>query len=297
MKGYGTSTDPYIITTAEELYSMEEAGSPLTCFALGCDIDLNGTPAAENFLPVVLNCRRLDGRGFRIRNILSTAAEGELCIIRIPSGVETAELRALTVENAHLTAPAVSIFSGSSGVSLRIQDCSFSVKGCCTGAPPAEYSFFGVSVAAERCSFILDIRWRVQHRIIGSGSLSRCQFRLDIRADSMFPGTVGAYPLFDGLTAADTYFMGNISCYDPYRFYCVMFNTVTLSNCYAVITAEGEAYIIDTLNTQAPSPCFYDSDTGGTGYFALSHFLGLSTAQCRDAAYLRSVGFDCGGGE
>ena len=100
MRGRGTASDPYIITSPAELYAMESVGSPGTYFALGCDIDLGGTPAEETFLPVVLNCRRLDGRGFRIRNILSVLHEGAVCIFLIPPAAESPALKDLVIENA-----------------------------------------------------------------------------------------------------------------------------------------------------------------------------------------------------
>lgn len=296
MRGNGTASDPYIITTAEELYSMETVGSPSAYFALGCDIDFNGTPEAETFLPVVLNCRRLDGRGCRIRNILSTIAEGALCIFLIPVTAQNLTLKDIVIENAHLTAPAAGLFMGYQ-TAVVMEGCRISASFSCTGEPSEDFSIFGAPVSAVRCSFMLRLRFRKQHKILEGGSLSRCQFRLDLEARHMFPGTMGAYPLFEVVSASDTYFMGRIKGYDPYRGYCLIFNNVTLMNCYAVLTSEGEAYVTDTINTYAATPCFFNNDTGCTGVLVLSCFTGLTPAQCRDAAYLRSIGFDCGGGE
>ena len=296
MRGRGTASDPYIITSPAELYAMETVGSPGTYFALGCDIDLGGTPAEETFLPVVFNCRRLDGREFRIRNILSVLHEGAACIFLIPPAAESPALKDLVIENAHLTAPAAGLFGGRQ-TTVTLEGCRISASLTCTGTASEDFSIFGAPVDAVRCSFMLKIRFEHQQSILSGGSLSRCQFRLDMEAGHMFPGTMGAYPLFENVSASDTYFMGRIKGCDPYRTRCLIFNIVTLMNCYAVLTADGEAYVTDTINTRAATPCFYNNDTGCTGTMILSAFNGLTPAQCRDAAYLRSIGFDCGGGE
>ena len=41
MTGNGTNENPYIITTVDELYSMEELGGSDVYFELGNDIDFN----------------------------------------------------------------------------------------------------------------------------------------------------------------------------------------------------------------------------------------------------------------
>lgn len=298
MDGIGTYGDPYIINTVEELYSIEQTGSPDTCYALGCDIDLNGSPAAYSFSPIVLNCRFLDGRGHSIRNIITGTCETGQHIFTVPEGVTKLLIAGLTVDNAHLTAPAVTLFSAVS-CKIRLERCAFAVMGSNTAEVPVDVPFIGsgVTLSADLCSFVFHVRWQTQGRLIDGALLDRCQIRLRAEAVRMFDRTGIAVPMFDNMTAGDSFIMGSICCPDGYNRFCLLADICSFSNCYAVLKAEGEANVLNTINVRILTPCFYDSEVQGSGTLSMAGFQPLTTAQCKDAAYLRSIGFDCGEGE
>ncbi|MBR2282796.1 MAG: hypothetical protein IJ874_00025 [Ruminococcus sp.] len=294
MTGNGTIADPYIITTAAELYSMGETGSADTCFALGCDIDLNGTPMADSFTPITLRCGSLDGRGHTIRNIVKKLIGGTAYIFTVHEDCEAVEISGLRLDNVRLTASNVNIFSGTAAVTLR--SCSFAVRAVFAATPTADIYFFGgVTVNAELCSFAFDIKWVQQKGIMLGGSLDRCQLRLNLQADTLYSSTGSAVSGFRSVTITDTYFMGKITTSASSKIF-VMLAVCTLCNSYFVFTSDGTANITATTSNRLLTPCFFDSSVRGSGTLTFYNFKSLTTEQCQDAEYLRSIGFDCGGG-
>ena len=119
MKGTGTQTDSFIIMTIDDLYAMEELGGPEVCCRLGADIELNGTPYAEKFIPIPVNWSFLDGNGHKIRNIYISDPANRVNAFRVMiSGNIT--ITGLFLENAVLCGTVVTLFLADSGVKAVI---------------------------------------------------------------------------------------------------------------------------------------------------------------------------------
>ncbi len=129
MRGTGTQTDPFIIMTIDDLYSMEELGGPEVCCRLGADIELNGTPYAKNFVPIPVNWSSFDGNGHKIRNIYFSAPQTDVNVFRVMvSG--TISISGLMIENAVLCGYMVNLFRADSGTeaTVNLYDCAVMLK-------------------------------------------------------------------------------------------------------------------------------------------------------------------------
>ena len=313
MTGTGTQNDPFIITTAEELYSMETEGGEEIWFRLGNDIDFEQTQYSEDFRPIVLNCAGFDGNGKKLRNIVYSYPSGTASVFRIPSRASMS-ISGLTVENLIITGKTVAIFFGVTTL------CELSLNGCTFtgyvsyGSESAQYivrkGLFHndmVKISMELCTVALRIDFIKAIAMIGRGSVRHCQFRLDISTLTFSSPSDDADGLFSETTVTDSYLFGNIRQRVPTETensYFFSNSTSYFSNFYMVVTFGAgitNVYWRGTFST----PCFYDSEAafadhtvtfyidGSSSSPSRRNFLALTTAQAKDAAYLRSVGFSC----
>lgn len=80
MTGTGTQTDPFVITTIEELMTMNEWSTVQSYVALGANLDFSDIADPQ---PIILKCKELDGCGHTIRGIYVTKPKDDISIFLI----------------------------------------------------------------------------------------------------------------------------------------------------------------------------------------------------------------------
>ncbi|MBQ8961183.1 MAG: hypothetical protein IJ071_08210 [Ruminococcus sp.] len=309
MTGTGTKLDPYVIMTAADLNQTETLGGSGVYFALGADIDLGSAPSGADFQPVVLNCAGFDGNGYALRNILAGIPGGSVSVFYVPEGITELSVTDLSLENAVIRGRSVALFRSAEECVLDLDHCQFlfmmSVHSNVTGGD--EDGFFAsqtLTVNMDLCTVAARINWNQQRMCMKWGTISHCQFRLEVESSRMTSTVGSAWALFRYATVADTCFfikLDDLRGPTVSKTMRIAYSETTFANCYFVIWSDTDirVYIGGTMT----SPSFYDAQAVGSAVIDKSYtsdsyrLLGLTTAQCKDAAYLRSFGFVCGGGE
>lgn len=297
MRGTGTVNDPYIITTAQELMSMRFEGSSGAHFALGADIDFCGCYQGPMPSTIETDCAVLDGRGHTIRNIYISHASQSISLFTLYGDIN---IRDLTFENLRITGSTVSLFSGGE-YSAVLYRCVFSF--CLTiGAAKSNgaglINSSDVTMSIDLCSFVGRINWNKVLAVMFGGEMRRSQWDTDIFAVNM--GTVyqsDSESMFNATSVTDCCFTGtfNITGTVSSAKYYYMSKQGYFSNCYAMFRGISNS----VLNWQQTilSRCFVNNDLRGNLTFSVNALVSkLTDEQCHDAAYLRSIGFDCAEG-
>lgn len=310
MRGNGTQASPYIITTAAELYSMETVGGSGVYFRLGADIDLNGTQWAEHFQPIPLNCAGFDGAGHSISNIYHTSVNDIAVMFTVKNNTEL-RVENILFYNVVLTGTAVNLFAVESGEScdIKLYDCIFSAEIKRTAGdtllPDLNCLLHGsdIEMDIELCSFALKCDFSYPYSFFKGDKLQRTQVLLDmrLRRSPNIDQEQGA--VFYGTDAEDTWICGTLDFLDilaGVRHFHISDRSAKFVNCYEAVGFTGLRSVY--WSGSMLSPCFYDSSLLGNADMTSTrnrdpNLYGLTTAQCKDAVYLRSIGFTCGGGE
>lgn len=294
MHGTGTVSDPYIITTAAELMSMRFDGSAGAHFALGTDIDFNGCYHGAMPSTIETDCASLDGRGHRVRNLYISHASQSVSLFTLYGDIN---IHDLYFENLRLTGSTVSLLSGGE-YSAVLYRCAFSFR-ITAGASRSDGAGLinrdTVTVSADLCSFAGTINWNTVLAVMYGGEMRRSQWDTDIYAVNM--GTVyqsNSESMFNSSSVTDCSFTGNMTITGTTASakYYYMSKQSYFSNCYAMFCGMSTI----TLNWQQNilSRCFVNNDKRGSISFSVNTLVSkLTDEQCRDAAYLRSIGFDC----
>lgn len=305
MTGTGTQENPYIITTAAELMNMNNSGSRDKYFKLGNDIDFSNTVYAENFVPITLLCRCFDGNGHTIRGIYKNAPDS-LANVFYDKSSSTAytvlTIKNLTVE-ADLIGKNTKLFNyTNSNATYSVQNCKF-ILNFTEGDVSTEslINSLNLKVNFSYCTIILNADLHQAHSFMKNGSLTSCQVRSNtvLRASD---SAIASNALWYDVDAADTGFFGRISIAGSDSDTVLWAHNGIHSNCYQVLEYNNIAQLL--WNGSISTVCFYDSDKAGntdvkntadSGQNALIH--GLATKQCKDAEYLKSIGYVCEGAE
>ena len=324
MTGSGTQEVPYIITTADDLYQIDTLGGKEVYFRLGADIDFNGTPYAENFVSIPLKCKELDGNGFAIRNpycnILETGKRPSIFTAYSTSNSGSPMiLKNLTVENAYVQGDKpcfINDYNGSG--TMSVQNCRIS----CTFRPNSELSNSSSSKGSlmsnygakttdyDLCTLVIKADLLKPYPLITSGSIKRTQISLDLsytagRTHELAEGNRNS--LFYKTSISDSYIFGKISTQDSSETINGAFSFAydgKHDNFYQIIEYSG----IQTVywDTVFGGVCFYNKDITGeitvTDTYSSSEtyselMYGLTTEQCKDADYLKELGYLCEGSE
>lgn len=305
MNGTGTKTDPFVIMTAEELYHMGEYGSSDVYCCLGADISLNGTPYAENFTPIPICYGHLDGAGHSIKNIYVNTTDSDVNLFSVTSDT-TVEITNLRLENIEISAMNTYVFSSGNdtGCTVELYNCTFILN---VRRLDKDYSPTGsrcllhnnlIMVNAELCTFAVKGDYAVPYSIFKNGAMKRSHLKLDLTIQGTLSMSAYGAAIFNNAIVTDSYFTGKIK--GPGYNILMAYEDVVFSNCYQVI--EYELITGAYWNAVFLTPCFYDIDKMGTAEYKRSkdggeYFYGLTTEQCKDADYLRSIGFIAEKGE
>ncbi|HOO08106.1 MAG TPA: hypothetical protein PLH83_16710 [Ruminococcus sp.] len=309
MTGTGTKLDPYIILTAADLRLMESLGGSGVYFALGANIDFCPEPNSAEFQPILLNCAGLDGRGYYLRNILAGIPGGSISVFAIPAEIGELSITDLNLENAVIRGRSATLFRSAGTCTLELYHCQFlymmSVYTNVSGGN--EDGFFAscdLTVNMELCTVAARLNWNQQRMCMRWGTIKSCQFRLEVESSRMNSSIGATWAFFRYVTITDTCFfikLNDLIGPTVSKVMRIAYTETTFANCYFVITSDTE--ITACIGGAISSPCFYDAESVGSAVITKTYtsdnyrLLGLTTAQCKNAEYLRSVGFVCGGGE
>lgn len=315
MTGSGTQDAPYIITNADELYEMETIGSDETYFQLGADIDFNDTDYAENFIPINLNCKSFDGNGHIIRNVNYNNTDSTSSMFSVSFEDGNIEIDNLKIENIRLTGTNVFLFANNGEkCNISLTHCTFVLNDMIslTATLPSTDNAFcimhdhNITISASYCTFAIKIETYKFYAVFQSDSLSCTQSSIELSFVSTSTSGTNLMPLCSNTSVSDSYF-----------FIKIKNNSSSISN--YEISSEGSIFsrsyfVIQELKKvsriywygKLESACFYDktalletssgSVVSGTGAYS-SNLYGLTTEQCKDASYLRSIGFNCVGAD
>lgn len=309
MTGSGIQTDPYVIMSAEELYQMSSLGDGDTYFRLGADIDFNGTPYAESFQKIPIKCRELDGDGHCIRNIyINTLGSASVFNVMKNSNGAQISIRNLTLENIYISASYVNVFTGSSsGIVVSLCNCtlllniSHSVTGSANTSTGSLLWDNYLTVNCELCTISISAVMKLPYPIISRSQFYRSHLCLDLDIISGLSSYVQAMAVFDNSKLVDSYLTGSISYRDSgeENFLQIANYLCTAQNFYMALALSGRSSFYCDMATN--TDCFFDSELMNGAVHKqyngsrCDRLHALTTAQCKDADYLNSIGFVCGG--
>jgi hypothetical protein len=302
MTGRGTQADPYILTTADDLYALATLGRTSVYCRLGCDIDLNGTPYAENFEPIPLFCREFDGNGFCIRNIYVNKPASTVNVFTLPTYNINAAVKDLRLENVELIGENISVISSNYSNQVSLYNCTFVLNVRRTdnvsSMTSAQCLMASENVGLSSTLTTVAVRgfYNKQFAIFRGSSLERCHIHLELEIGSgdSTDGSSGSF--LTGCTLADSYVTGSISAASQLTDSTNMSYGCTFNNSYTAMSyvRQNNVYWKGSMTT----PCFYDKELAGNRDFTDSRlYYGLTTAQCKNVEYLQSIGFIVAGEE
>lgn len=314
MNGAGTQENPYVIMNADDLYSMGTVGDNQTYFSLGADIDFNDTQYGENFVPILLNCRELAGNGHVIRNVNYNVTDENASMFIVYGGEEEAaeiDIKELRVENVRLTGKDVFVFGNGGGTShISLNHCVFvfndivpltSTKATETHKHCIMHEN-DIIISADYCTFVMSIYFQRIYAVFSGDTVMHTQIRLEMRTNVYQASNDKYNGLFSGSSVSDSYAFIKVNVYDTSKYGAVELTSSDnlLNRCYFVI--ELPSTVTGYLYGTVGSICFYDLDVlRKTNRYAnvvctesnSLHVRALSTSNCKNAAYLRSIGFNC----
>lgn len=295
MTGTGTQADPYIFTTADDLYALSTVGSSETYCRLGCDIDFNGTPYAENFEPITLTCKEFDGNGFCIRNIYANSTSNHVKVFAITIYHINPTLKNLRMENIELIGQNVSLLYSSAENYPSIYNCTFTLNIRRTGTSNPK-QIITANTACTLSTFALRGNSKIQFGIINNSTINRCHFHLELEIETGDTTDGSGNAFFKSCTLTDSYVTGEITSASQLTGNSHMSYGSTFNNFYSALSYINQdiVYWKGTMST----PCFYDKELAGNRDFTSNRtYYGLTTAQCKNSAYLQSIGFIVAGEE
>ncbi len=315
MTGTGTQTDPYIILTADDLYEIGTVGGTSAYFRLDSDIDFNETA----FSPIPLKCAEFDGNGHTIRNIYYTNQAGCASVFTVYSHNEALlnmVVKNLKMENIYLSGATTYFLYSSSDFEdrpINLSNCSIA----CSFKPTSllansNYTYRGFMsdgnryIQAEYCTFVIDAENAGPHPLFNRGSLNCCHIRVNFDILEAAETLYNREAFFKSVNMTDVAIFGKIRSKTDKETSRWLFSIDGAhSNVYQAVEYENMDAVI--WNSVISTVCFYDSEVKGeravisntstnTSYYP-QNIHGLTTAQCKDAEYLKSIGFLCEGAE
>lgn len=293
MTGTGTMTDPYIVDNFTDFLTAAAITGAYVAFDENAEnkvIELNDTEYADGLTSTVnINAAQILGNGWTIRN-LYFSAQSNLFLIN------GTQIDSLNLLNLVTSTPSCSVmyclgsmcwsnssFSGSisfgasngqvincttSSGGDTFRNCSFCLE--CNLSSSIQRVFYNGTY--ESCN--LELYFSLVSPTSQQSFLQMCRMQNScIRGRAYVSGT-GAKLMVNGGTMNSTYFALHIQ------------------------QSEGEESTpaIQFKASSYTTVCFYDADLIADALTVTSNtasMVGLTTAQCKDAAYLTSIGFPC----
>lgn len=307
MTGTGTQADPLVIMNADDLYALETAGGSGKYAKLGANIDFNGTQYADDFQPIPLNCTYFDGNGKTIRNIYKSDLYTDPAAFRAMQS--TVNITSLKVENLVMRGDIPALFTAdTSGTRIYMTRCDVALDVTLTGTQirnsstsiSDSSSVFKsknvVNVFFTLCSLtVRGTMLKLQPLGLFCGFTSTMVY-LDLKysvQQSYSEGTIAPFIRGD---CTDCGFLGDIEYTGGgTTLYCFPAWGGSHYNCYSAITFTNISRVYWDSAIRSP---FIWKTTGNSGVTVYNDNYGgnnikqLTLEQMKDAAALRSVGFD-----
>lgn len=300
MTGTGTSADPLIVSTWADFKTAIGTSSAYVVMDPDAEtkvIDLNDTADAEGLTnTLIFQCASIQGNGWTIRNLCFQPGNYH-CFQTFCSTVQD-----LSLLNIVVNAGGASVFNIRSNCTF--QNCNFSIQHNFGDNQQALFTQYSSRSGTFRDSaiYVRGIGTGVTNSYITSTNFYNCNLYLDTTLCGA--ETSANISLFVGGTIHNTSVRGKIRMNrlaDAVNTTQHLFQSVNLNGSYAAIEwsnlYESETGMtIDMPTNNVGGVCFVDADlvgdgitmsVSGTGMYA------LTTAQCKSAEYLQSIGFAC----
>ena len=310
MTGSGTAENPYIIMNADDLYSMSTTGNNETYFSLGADIDFNDTDYAENFTPISLNCKKFDGNGHVIRNVNYSLMEATASMFTVSGTEAEITIENLKIENIRLSGTSGFLFGNSGGnCNISLTHCTFVLNDITTISTltATETNKFclmhdkNIKIIADYCTFAVKVSYAKLYAFLSWDSISHTQVSIEMDFNSSVSSGNAYNAVCSASNISDSYFFMRIRNKSSKTSIDVSSSACIFNHSYFIFQEiKNISYI--NWNGNIASACFYDnellnqvseSSTVKCDTAYISNFYALTTEQCKNAAYLRSIGFNC----
>jgi len=301
MTGTGTVTDPYIISTVDDLQAIE---NDLTAYyELGGDIDASATVTwngGEGFVPLAPGgtfTGQLDGKDYTVTSLFITAAGGNNALFYSNTGT----IKNLTLASTTFTGGRLGGIAYINALGGVITDCHISgTADCTTGAAGFCYSNYG---SISKCSSNVavtgdggtDDGGGFVYYNYSTGTIDQCS---SIGAVSAVDDS-GGFAYFNDGSITNSYEMGSVTgngLAGSYAAGFIFYNNTTgvVDDCYsagAVSGAVGGNKGFSNFNTGTMTNCFWDTETSGqtTDGGAAT---GKTTAQMKTRATFTDAGWN-----
>lgn len=298
MTGTGTKTDPFVITTMEELMTMDEWSTRQSYAALGADFDFSDI---ANPQPIHLKCMELDGCGHTIRGIYVTKPNDDVYILVFSDAKGGSSFG---LKNINIEAEAIAKRFGfvcpedlSNVVYTTFTNCNIKItvhEGTTTGN--RLFNSNGIVMTFNYCTVTINGTLYAEHELFGDCYLTGCQIMINIKIFGLYSTPFKSMKgIFESAKAVDTGFHGRYDKTPTIERIALFSGGGTFTNCYQAIEYPecNKVYWFGTIQ----SPCFYDAEKNSASMMTSAGIpvFALTTAQCKDAEYLSSIGFSCEG--
>lgn len=302
MTGTGTQQDPYIVNNFPDFLTAAAVSGAYVEFddaATNKVIDINDTAYAAGLTDTIaLNCAHIAGNGWAIRNLYINWADIDL--FNVPSG-KTVAVEDLTCPSIVMYTPSAKKLLSASG-SVELKNCHFSgLYTCSSSATGYAGLIYGASAATcvlRRCTVNIKLDDKCKRTTFLRVMFDTCNIMLDMDGHSWHSST-GTNNIFVNCVITNCVLRGEFSNVGGSSTECILLETsCVLRSSYAAITIGGEYNRHVGLSGTFDSVCFADKDLlSNSIYYSMYgsevNVKLLTTAQCKDAEYLTSIGFPC----
>lgn len=302
MTGTGTQQDPYIVDNFPDFLTAAAVSGAYVEFddaATNKVIDINDTAYAAGLTDTItLNCTHIAGNGWAIRNLYINWAD--INLFTVPDG-KTVTVEDLKCPNIVMNTPSAKWVVRAIG-SAEFKNCHFS--GLYTCSPSATSSaglITGASAATcvlRRCTVNIKLDDKCKRTTFWSVMFDTCNIMLDMDGRS-WHSSPETNNIFRNCVITNCVLRGEFSNLGGSSVECVLFESnCVLRSSYAAITIGGEYNRHVGLRGTFDSVCFADKDLLSNSIYynkssSEANVKLLTTAQCKDAEYLASIGFPC----
>jgi len=287
MTGTGTQTDPYVVENYTDFCSM--TGGNAKYYKLSTDIDFSKLERTPDESPITISFKELDGDGHTISNYFRRENNSNYKNSFFKSSTEIS-FRNLNFNGIYLAGGLTEFVE--TPYPVRYENCRIGVKIVDTYTAYSTSPFFGAGIFTD-CEILFEGQSKFTKLLNGKAKgteiFSGCLIKLNLEFDNPTAGTVTA-PFF-GRQISFSGIIGKVKCISQNAQY-QLFSGSSLCSYYAV--DFNTATSISAENFDGTN--FYDSEVMinvADKMPADSHFYALTTAQCKDAEYLQSIGFPC----
>lgn len=317
MQGTGTQENPYIIMNADDLYSMETTGSNESYFSLGADIDFNNTQYAENFVPIPLVCKKFIGNGHVIRNINYSVTDRNASIFTVSGDTDGTDItiEGLRTENIRLAGKKSFVFGITGGkCSISILHCTLVVNDMSTldlinASSSDRFCLMhdnNITVSADYCTLVLNAHFYKMHAAFLGDTISHSQMRIEINTGNVMGSGNNYNAICSGSSVSDSYFFLKVNSRSTTSAELDFSSADSIFNRTYAIFQEIKGFKTIYWYGRIGSLCFYDKDVLAqtishpvllldSSY--VSNLYNVSTENCKNPVYLRSIGFECMGAD